>query len=117
VAETGLRQVLVALLFVIEANPGIYQGRVGEALGIKRGNMVSLANELQEKGLVERKVPPGNRRAFSLAITSNGQATLEHCLRRIREHEDRLLAPLTYDERTVLVDLLRKIMSNSLSSP
>jgi len=46
VADTNMRQVLVALLFIIDANPGIYQGCVGEALGIKRGNMVNLANEL-----------------------------------------------------------------------
>lgn len=111
-AETGLRQVLLAILSIISANPGIHQGRVGEVLGIKRGNMVGLVSELEDRGLIRRTMVLGNRRALSLTITPHGRQLLDECLITIHEHENRLLVNLTTDERTLLVMLLDKINSS-----
>lgn len=109
VQGTGMRQVLVGILAVVQANPGINQGAVGTLLGIKRANMVSLINELVELGLIERSVLPADRRAFSLATTSAGDAMLETCINMIAPHEARLLAPLSGAERQTLLDLLSRI--------
>jgi len=109
VRGTGMRQVLVGILAVVQANPGINQGAVGTLLGIKRANMVALINELVELGLIERSVLPADRRAFSLATTSAGDAMLETCMSMIASHEARLLAPLTEAEQQTLLDLLSRI--------
>lgn len=109
VSGTGMRQVLFGTLSIVAANPGISQGRVGEALGVQRNNMAALANELEERGLVHRATVETNRRALALTITPEGQHALDECLSRIREHEDRMLADLSPDDRVRLVELLSRI--------
>lgn len=109
VGETGMRQVLVGILAIVEANQGIHQGAVGRALGIKRANMVALINELVERGAIERTMTPRDRRSFSLELTVSGKALLAGCMRRIAEHESRLLAGLNGPEQQLLLDLLSRI--------
>jgi DNA-binding MarR family transcriptional regulator len=109
VGGTGMRQVLVGVLAVVEANPGVKQGAVGALLGIKPANMVSLINELIEQGLIERVVTPDDRRAFALSITPAGAAILTECLARITEHEARMLGDLSVEEREALLAMLARI--------
>jgi len=106
---TGLRQVPFAVLSVVAANPGINQGAVGRVLGIKRANMVSLINELVDRGLVDRAVDANDRRAFSLTPTSAGTAALKDAVKRIAAHEQRMLADLSAAEQATLLDLLARI--------
>lgn len=106
---TGLRQVLLGILAVISANPGINQGSVGRLLGIKRANMVSLINELIDAGMVERDVDPSDRRAFTLKVSKRGAASLKDALARIELHERQLLAGFTEEESRILLDLLTRI--------
>ncbi|RYY45365.1 MAG: MarR family transcriptional regulator [Sphingomonadales bacterium] len=106
---TGMRQVLVGILSIVEANPGVNQGAVGTALGIKRANMVSLINELVDAGLVAREVSSEDRRAFSLTLTDAGKAMRKECTRRIEEHEAQMLSDLSVEERTMLIQLLGRI--------
>ncbi|ATY33486.1 MarR family winged helix-turn-helix transcriptional regulator [Sphingomonas psychrotolerans] len=111
VEGTGMRQVLVGILAVVEANPGINQGAVGKMLGIKRANMVSLINELVERGALERTMTPRDRRSFSLELTVSGKALLAECMTRIAVHEKKLLAGLSDLEQQLLLNLLSRIES------
>lgn len=108
-AGTGMRQVLLGVLSVVATNPGISQGKVGVSLGIQRANMVSLANELIERGLIQRAVVPDDRRAFALTLTSAGEALTVDAIERIGRHEDALLADLSSAERMLFTQLLRRI--------
>lgn len=109
VEGTGMRQVLVGILAVVEGSPGINQGAVGRVLGIKRANMVALINELVDLKLVERVVDATDRRAFALTLTEAGHAMLRTCLDRIAAHERVMLAGFTDAERATLLDLLGRI--------
>ena len=109
IGGTGMRQVLFGILSIIQASPGINQGNVGRALGIQRANMVSLVNELVDRGLVLREVAADDRRAFALSLTSAGEVMVEICLERIREHEDRLLADFSDADRATLIAMLGRI--------
>jgi len=109
VGDIGIRQVLFGILAVVEANPGINQGNVGRALGIKRANMVSRVNELIDAGLIRRMASIEDRRAFELTLTTQGRVFFEECLSRIRQHEERLLCDLSLAERKTLCDLLVRI--------
>lgn len=108
-AGTGIRQVLLGILAVVEATPGINQGAVGAALDIKRANMVSLINELVEAGLLSREVAQEDRRAFSLRLTAAGEAMLADCVKRIEQHEAKMLSQFSADERKTLQRLLSRI--------
>jgi DNA-binding MarR family transcriptional regulator len=109
IGGTGMRQVLFGILSIIQESPGINQGSVGRALGIQRANMVSLVNELVDRGLVLREVAADDRRAFALSLTSSGEVMVETCLERIRAHEDELLADFSDDDRATLIALLSRI--------
>ena len=108
-AETGIRQVLFGILSIVGANPGINQGAVGRALGIQRANMVSLINELVDRGLIDRVTAEDDRRAFALTLTPAGETMTAGCLARIRAHEDAMLSDLSVAERATLIDLLGRI--------
>ncbi|MBN2972698.1 MarR family transcriptional regulator [Roseomonas aeriglobus] len=109
VEGTGMRQVLIGILAVVAASPGINQGAVGRILGIKRANMVSLINELIDAGLIVRETDPTDRRAFTLAVSSEGTAMLDECTQRIEAHEEQLLAGFSAAEKAMLLDLLGRI--------
>jgi DNA-binding MarR family transcriptional regulator len=85
------------------------QGAAGEMLGIQRANMVALINELVAADLIDRQVAEDDRRAFALTVTPAGKVAMAEALRRIRAHEDRLLADLSHDERCTLIGLLERI--------
>lgn len=106
---TGIRQVLMGILAVVAATPGINQGAVGRVLGIKRANMVSLINELTDAGLIVRETDPADRRAFSLRISPAGAKLLNKCVERIEAHERRLLAGFTEQEKATFLHLLSRI--------
>lgn len=106
---TGMRPVLFGMLSVIDANPGISQSMLGRTLGVQRANMVPLANDLVDRGLVERRMAPNDKRAFALRLTDTGRALLGECLGRVHSHEGRALEKLSPAERTQLLDLLAKI--------
>lgn len=109
VGPMGMRQVLFGILTVVHDNPGIRQGAAGEALGIQRANMVSLVNELVDRGLVVRRVSDLDRRAFALELTPAGEVVIEEGLARIRANEAALLAGFSDEERRRLVTLLARI--------
>jgi DNA-binding MarR family transcriptional regulator len=109
VGPLGMRQVLFGILTVVHDNPGIRQGAAGEALSIQRANMVSLVNELVDRGLIERRVSEVDRRAFALALTPAGEVLVEQGLERIRANEGDLLRALSPAEREHLISLLSRI--------
>lgn len=104
-----MRQVLIGILAVVEAEPGINQGAVGRMLGIKRANMVALINELTDRGLLSREADPADRRAFALRLTDQGLTALEACIARIEVHEQEMLTGFSAAERAMLLELLARI--------
>jgi len=69
----GLRPTEATILLLIGANPGCRQGEVGEALGIKRANMVPLIAGLVRKGLVTRARADGRSHALTLTAAGRGK--------------------------------------------
>ncbi|WP_026008854.1 MULTISPECIES: MarR family winged helix-turn-helix transcriptional regulator [unclassified Sphingomonas] len=106
---TGVRQVPLAVLSIIAANPGINQGATGRALGIKRANMVALINELVENQWIERAIDANDRRALTLTLTPAGKAVMADALQRIATHENRMLSDMEPAERSLLLDMLIRI--------
>jgi DNA-binding MarR family transcriptional regulator len=94
------------ILFMIEANPGVTQSRLAQAVGLDRSTLVGVLHGLG--GLVERR--RGNdRRTNGLWLTREGRALVARLKRRIRVHERRVAAGLTPAERKQLLDLLQKL--------
>jgi len=103
----GLSPGRVGLLILIDANPGVTQSRLAEAVGRDR-SMVGVINLLQAKRLVERR-RGDDRRTNGLWLTRTGRQLLARALRRIADHERRIAERLSAAERRRLLQLLGKI--------
>jgi len=104
----GLSPGRVGLLIYIDANPGVTQSRLAEAAGRDRSTMVGVLDQLEARGLTERRRGV-DRRTNGLWLTRNGRALLRRALRAIARHERRISARLSAAERRQLLALLDKI--------
>ena len=98
----------VGILLLIDANAGVTQSGLAQAVGLDRSTMVGLVDRLEERGLIERRRGE-DRRTNGLWLTRSGRALVVHLKRRIALHERRVAAKLTAAERSELVALLEKL--------
>ena len=96
------------MLLLIEANPGVPQGRLAEAVKLDRSTMVGVVDSLEERGLIERRRGT-DRRTNGLWLTRAGRVLATRLRRRIERHENRVAARLNASERAQLIALLEKL--------
>src|SRR5207253_3783191 len=99
---TGLHPYHHAILLVLDERSRETQGSIADALGYDRGQLVGLLDELEERGLVERRRDPNDRRRHIVKLTSEGKRALGRLRTLSRQIEDDFLAPLTDAERKQL---------------
>jgi DNA-binding MarR family transcriptional regulator len=96
------------LLLLLDANPGITQGRLAHAVNLDRSTMVGVIDTLEDAALVERR-RGDDRRTNGLWLTRAGKSLTARMRRRIEAHERRVAAKLSSVERAQLLALLRKL--------
>lgn len=109
-SHLSLRPGQFAALSIIIDNPDISQSRLARALAIERSGVVLIVDELEGRDLISRNKVPGDRRSYALRATVEGETLRAEAVRTIRDHEDRLLAPLSAGERETLADLLSRLV-------
>src|SRR5919204_5753472 len=65
-----------AVLRTVGANQGQSQHALADNLHISPSHMVAIVDELERRGLVERRPQPGDRRVRTLHLTSVGEKLL-----------------------------------------
>jgi DNA-binding MarR family transcriptional regulator len=96
------------MLLLVEANPGVTQGRLADAVRLDRSTMVGVIDAIEERGLIERR-RGSDRRTNGLWLTRAGRAFVARLKSRIEMHERRVAARLTSGERDQLLALLEKL--------
>jgi DNA-binding MarR family transcriptional regulator len=96
------------MLLLIEANPGVPQGRLAEAVRLDRSTMVGVVDTLEARGLIERR-RGSDRRTNGLWLTREGRLLASRLRRRIERHERRVAGHLSAAERAQLLALLEKL--------
>ena len=86
------------------------QQYLGLRMRVDRTTMVSVVDDLEAAGFVNRKRNPEDRRAYALIATPAGAAWLEEKRGVLMEAHAELLAPLAADERDKLVDYLQRLL-------
>lgn len=93
------------------------QVRLAGSLALDRTTIGVVVKNLEGRGLVERRPSEKDRRAKLISITSLGQALVTDVAPSVDAAQDRMLAPLTDQERRRFLDLLQKVADgNNLES-
>jgi DNA-binding MarR family transcriptional regulator len=107
--QTGLHPYHYAILLVLSERSLETQGAIADALGYDRGQLVGLLDELEERGLVERRRDSKDRRRHVVHLTSAGKQKLRQLRAISRQTEDEFLEPLSDEERGNLHALLLRL--------
>jgi DNA-binding MarR family transcriptional regulator len=108
-APLGLEPRQAGMLTRLAASEGLSQQAIGELIGLNPTRMVFLVDELEERGLVERRRNAADRRSYALYLTAKGRDTLRKVQVAGSRHQDEIGAVLTAAERVQLTGLLRRL--------
>jgi DNA-binding MarR family transcriptional regulator len=108
-----LTPVQFAMLRRLADHPGIDQVSLAGIAAIDTSTGATVCARLEEKGLLERKVIPHNRRQRALTITLEGEQLLASLVPATQRLRDRLLAPLTPGEQQQFMELLTRLVRDN----
>jgi DNA-binding MarR family transcriptional regulator len=95
-----------ALLRAVSANEGESQNALAERLHISPSWMVAVVDELETRGLLERKPHARDRRVRNLHLTATGKKLLRQAERKAQQFDQQVTEPLSEAELQQLLDLL-----------
>ncbi|MGO9471352.1 MAG: MarR family winged helix-turn-helix transcriptional regulator [Isosphaeraceae bacterium] len=116
-APLGLKPPHAGILRAIDQADGLSQQALVEKLGVVPSRLVALLDELEGRGLVERRDRPGDRRSYALHLTDAGRESWKQMVRIARQHQDDLCAALDESEQEKLAGYLRRIAEHQRLAP
>lgn len=108
-APFGLRPVDFSVLTLIAHNPGITSRQLCAALDILPPNLVGMIKSLDQRGLIERRAHPTDRRAQGLHLSPTGKKLQKTAQATATQLESDVASRLSADELNTLKSLLRKV--------
>ena len=108
-APFGITGRQCAVLIAIDSQAPLSQQEVAHRLGVDRTTMVLLIDELESKGLVQRRRDPDDRRKNVVVLTDAGRTTLHEASSATAEAERLFLGSLSGDEASQLRQALRAV--------
>jgi len=97
------------LMAVVAKRPGITQQELASLARVDPSSMVALLDELEARGLAERRVDPEDRRRRAVHLTDKGREAVRSLEREARKAAKDFLSPLSREEQDKLNELLRKL--------
>lgn len=109
VASLDFTRPQAGLLRLIARGPGQSQQAIARQLGTPPSRLVALVDGLEDRGLIERRRNPEDRRHYALYVTRAGQQAMGRIGAVATEHEDDICGSLTAAERDQLHGLLSRL--------
>jgi DNA-binding MarR family transcriptional regulator len=101
-----------AVLAMLSEGAQETQAALADALSIDRSQLVSVLDDLEEHGLVERKRDPNDRRRHTVSMTAEGKSRLVTLRTTVKRIEDSILEPLDMKTRKALHEALHRVACN-----
>ncbi|WP_297503425.1 MarR family winged helix-turn-helix transcriptional regulator [Pseudonocardia sp.] len=117
IAEIDLTPPQTGLLRAIAAQPGQSQQALATLLGTPPSRLVRLVDGLDERGIVERRRNPDDRRLHALHLTEEGEKLLRRIGEVARAHDEAICGALEPEERRNLRALLDKLAAEHGLTP
>ena len=109
ISELSLTPAQAGLLRLVAWSPGQSQQAIARQLGTPPSRLVLLVDGLEERGLIERRRNPGDRRHHALYLTEDGVRFMAELGRIGGAHEADLMTGLSPQEQDVLHGLLTRL--------
>jgi DNA-binding MarR family transcriptional regulator len=111
----GLHPRHFGVMTMVAAHPGMSQQQLHEKTAIDTSSMVAVIDELEARGLAERRPDPEDRRARTIFLTELGEQTLTRVRGLAAGLQREFFGALTAEERRTLHALLRKLAGSTVS--
>ncbi|MGW0250341.1 MarR family winged helix-turn-helix transcriptional regulator [Nocardia goodfellowii] len=108
----GLSMWGYAVLLGLDAEPVYTQAALAKAIGADKTRIIGVLDELQHRGLIERRPDPADRRVNLVALTPAGRTVRDRAQREIQQGEETLLAQLTPADRKAFLRALRTLAAS-----
>lgn len=117
IAGLDLTPPQAGLLRLLAQRPGRSQRALADDLGMPPSRFVPFADKLEERGLIERRRNPDDRRVYEVHLTDAGTRLLG-ALREVgMAHEQAMCESLSPDEHAQLIALLRRVAAQQGLTP
>jgi DNA-binding MarR family transcriptional regulator len=110
VAELGLSAPEAGLLRSVGLRPGGSQQQISDELGVHPSRLVGFVDDLEQRGLLERRRDSADRRRHAVHLTADGREMLEKLSVLARAHDDAIALGLSAEERALLRGLLVRLV-------
>jgi MarR family transcriptional regulator, lower aerobic nicotinate degradation pathway regulator len=111
--DWGVTSAQYAALVAIKERPGMEQRTLVTQIAIDRSTLGSMLRKMEEREFIRRHTPPENLRIKQLFILPAGEELLDKTRNNIFQVQERILAPLNAEERTVFLDLISKLVKTN----
>lgn len=102
----------VGMLTALSVNPWLDQKAICRELVLDRTTAAEVLKRLQDKGLVESRVNPDDRRSRLSVITKPGLNLINDLQGSIHRSQELLIEPLSPEERVEFMRLLAKLVDS-----
>ena len=106
----GITAAQSGALYYLRDNDGCMFTELSKALGLDKSAITGLVDRLENKGLVQRRIPPANRRSISIVITDTGRDVAGKCLKVTKEFNAAITEGLSEKEIETFSKILQKII-------
>ena len=117
IAALDLTPPQTGLLRAVAVTPGQSQQALARHLGTPPSRLVALVDDLAERGLLERRRNPDDRRLHALHLTDVGRELMRRIGEVARAHDDEVCRSLDEHERATLAALLARIAADHDLTP
>lgn len=97
------------VLDALDMSPVRTQAALAEAIGADKTRIIPTLDELQQRGYIERRPDPDDRRVRLLEITPAGRDVKNAVQADVQRGEERWLSELTTEERDVFLRALERL--------
>jgi DNA-binding MarR family transcriptional regulator len=117
IASLGLSPPQAGILRAIAMDPGRSQQALSGHLSLLPSRVVAFIDDLQERGYVERRSNPDDRRLHALYLTASGQRLLAELGKVAQAHDEEIVGGLSAAQHAELAALLQALAAHHGLTP
>ena len=108
----GITPLQFAVLQKLVHLPGIDQRTLSVEVGFDKATIGGVIDRLEVRGLLQRQQTAKDRRVRLLSLTADGEALLTSAGPAVLQAQQRMLDPLSEEERETFAQLMRKVIEH-----